>query len=204
MFDEALPRPSWSQYATLGVGPEVTVEELREATRERIALLNARKKAIEAELEAVYTSVPGLKEAVAAAKQSPGAGERPASGGRAGTPSLAVLEQRAGGVNPNYRTLSDELRSLEDQVNQINNLGLENPTKRLAYDRANPPFELMKLTPCDRDDLTDPATVFALLRRELAAFLTAQGEEVFHPTDTTRLDFRGDFTPNPLLDGPPT
>lgn len=202
MFDCPIPLPTSTHYDTLGVRPEATAEELRDAMTELSASLRALQKAVVDELEEVRAKVPGLREAAAEVQKIQGEGEndpkRLAEAGR----NLSRLELQAVAINPRYRDLCNRERELGEQMLRVNEMGLQNPSARQTYDKSNPPFELLKLADCARDELADPRLAAARIRDELAAFLAARGEPVFHPSDLTRSDFSGDFTHNQTLDGP--
>ncbi len=202
MFDCPIPLPTTSHYDALGVRPEATADELRDAMTELATALRAKKQVVEAELEIVRTAVPGLREAAAEVLQLQTDGKtdpaRVAAAGR----TLTRLEGQAVALNPRYRDLCNRERELDEEVLRVNRMALQNTAERLNYDKSNPPFELLKIADCSRDELADPRVVAAVLREEIAAFLTGRGEAVFHPSDLTRTDFTGDFTHNPILDGP--
>jgi hypothetical protein len=88
-----------------------------------------------------------------------------------------------------------------DAVAEANAQSLVKPANRAAYDLQHPPLGLLRLEPVWDPIFDDRATSLAALRRELEAFLQAEGEPVHHPNDTTRKDFSGDFMYTPLLDG---
>jgi hypothetical protein len=202
MFDCPIPLPTSTHYDTLGVRPEATAEELRDAMTELSAALRALKKAVVDELEAVRTAVPGLREAAEELKKLQGeSGSDPKKVSEAGQ-NLSRLELQAVAINPRYRDLCNRERELGEEELRVNQMALQNPSARQDYDKSNPPFELLKLADCARDELDDPRFAAARLREELVAFLTARKEPVFHPSDLTRSDFSGDFTHNPILDGP--
>jgi hypothetical protein len=66
----------------------------------------------------------------------------------------------------------------------------------------HPPLALLKLRDCSPTDPADRRATLQSIRKEVAAFLEARGEIVFHPSDLTRDDFRGDYQPHDLLDPP--
>ena len=70
-----------------------------------------------------------------------------------------------------------------------------------AHDARHPPLPLLRLEPTWEPVLDERDVGLTVLRREIEVFLAAAGEEVHHPTDTTRTDFTGDFTRTHLLDG---
>jgi len=203
MFDCPLPLPTSTHYDTLGVRPEATAEELREATSELSAALKAKLAAVTAELEEVRKAVPGLREAAEEVKKSQGDAKADPGAAAAAGRKLTQLELQAVTINPRYRDLCNLERELGEEILRVNELGMENTAKRQGDDKSNPPFELIKLSDCTRDEMAEePRLAAARLREEVAGFLAARGEPVFHPNDLTRTDFTGDFTPNQILDGP--
>jgi len=200
LFGCELIVPGGSQYSTLGLCPDAHPNDIRDAQRDLTLALQGQKADAERELEVVNAAVPGLKQAVRdhEAAVSCGAG---APEVRAAERRLAEQQALARAVNQDYQRVVERVRRVEIAINELNLLDLTNPTKRREYDQANPPFELLKFAECERDEMADPATATALLRRAIAAFLEARGEEVYHPSDLTRRDFRTDYTLHPLLDG---
>ncbi|HKQ91591.1 MAG TPA: hypothetical protein VJZ77_12955 [Blastocatellia bacterium] len=186
----------------MGVTPEASAEEIRDAIQEVDSSLKKQKEIIEKQIEEVYQAIDGLKNAYAEVKDlQTKAVEADSKELRAARKKLAELEQKAEAVSPNFKRLRESSSHIEMRIHEINRIALGNPKARLAYDRANPPLELLKLGKCARDEFTESKTALALLRRELSEFLAAQGEEVFHPSDLTRQDFSADFIFNPRLDG---
>ncbi len=202
MFDFPLPVPRNTRYLAMGVDPEATTEEIREATEEFTIELKRQKDAVDNQIETVYRSVEGLKDAYQAVKALHAQGEDADQEKlREAQKRVAELERKAEAVNSHFKHLRERSAGLELKVNEVNRLALHSPEARLAYDKANPPLELLKLAKCTRDEFTDSRVALTLLRRELSAFLTARREEVFQPSDLTREDFSTDFTFNLLLDG---
>jgi hypothetical protein len=203
MFDYPLMIPGKTEYDDLGVGPEATEQEIRDAIAERNAAWQDEKRGITRRIAAVQRQVAGLKEAEAALaalrKAQPEAGtDELASAQR----TLAGLEARAIALEPRYRELLARVSELADQIDQSSQNPLEKPDKRREYDRANAPLALLKLVDCTRDGFVEDRRALAQVRHTLALFLAARGEEVFHPSDVTRDDFTRDFQPDPDLDRP--
>lgn len=201
MFDYPLPVARKTHYSSMGLDPEATTEEIREATEEITISLKRQKDALDRQIEEIYNAVPGLKDACAENKalQAEGVDADPASV-HAAKRKLAELEQRAETVNPGFRQLRERSSDLELKIHEINRIALGNPESRLAYDKSVPPLELLKLAECARDAFTEGKKAVTLLRRELSRFLAQLGEDVYHPSDLTREDFSSDFLFNPFLD----
>ncbi|GAA3160274.1 hypothetical protein GCM10010451_05160 [Streptomyces virens] len=89
----------------------------------------------------------------------------------------------------------------EDEIAAAHAVNLESAEARAAHDARHPPLLLLRLEPTWGPVLDERDAGLTVLRREVEAFLTAAGESVHHPTDTTRTDFTGDFTRSHLLDG---
>ena len=200
LFECDLPVPGGSQYTVLGLSPEAMPNDVRDAQRDFILALNQQKNLAEREIEQVSLAVPGLAPAIRELERL-----RNSSGNAAAVLAaekiLADQQALAQLVNPLYSQLLERVRKLEFEINDLNKLDLANPAKRLEYDQANPPFELLKLADCERNELADPPVALALLRQSMVEFLDARGEEIYHPSDLTRRDFRSDYTFHPLLDG---
>jgi hypothetical protein len=91
----------------------------------------------------------------------------------------------------------------EQEIAAAHAVNLENAEARAAHDARYPPLPLLRLEPTWEPILDEDAKAVGLtvLRREIESFLTAAGECVHRPTDTTRTDFTGDFARTHLLDG---
>jgi len=208
MFDYPLWVSCKTHYNLLGIPPEATADEVRDAINERKQDLAALKAEVARQVKEVYDKVPDLERAEAEVKSLRGQREE---GKPIDVAALTVAQKRldeaeAKGrrVNAGFRSLQRQQAELEASVSGLNNLGLQNTEQRQAYNRAHPPLDLLELTACASEPFADPAdtrTALVQLRRELARFLAGQGEEVYHPSDLTREDFTADFTHNPLLDG---
>ena len=191
-------------YHTLGVGPEATVEEISQAKIEVVGALNAKKNRIDKRIKEVSSTFEGLEEAYKEAKriQADPEGSAPQDV-RVAAQRLARLERDAQAIEPDFSRLREMSHDVQLSIEAVNRMQLQNPDDRLEYDRAHPPFALLKLSKNERDQFaTVQQLTLPLLRRELSRFLTVKGEEVFHPSDLTREDFSADFTHHPLLDGP--
>lgn len=117
----------------------------------------------------------------------------------------ARLDTELRSLAPDATARSREIRRALDEIDrrkvQLNQITIDNPEARQAYDREHPPFGLLKLEDASRDGFVATRTALTLIRRELSRLFSSQGEDVFHPSDLHREDFTGDFTPNSLLDG---
>ncbi|MFF3714078.1 J domain-containing protein [Streptomyces phaeochromogenes] len=89
----------------------------------------------------------------------------------------------------------------EEEIAAAHAVNLESAESRAAHDARYPPLPLLRLEPTWEPVLDERDAGLTVLRREIEAFLTAAGEPVHHPSDTTRTDFSGDFTRTHLLDG---
>jgi hypothetical protein len=201
MFDYPLPIPLSTHYTALGLSPESTVEEIREAMEERVIALKRRKEAVDRRMEKVYQAVPELRSAydkiqiLQTGSQESGSTEFLHELRR-----LGELEQKAERIDPEFKQLRERAAELEGKIHELNRMPLQNPEARTLYDMAHPPLALLKLAACARDEFADTKLTLVLVRRELTCFFVAQGEGVFHPSDLTRDDFLADFSFNPLLD----
>ena len=205
LFDYPLPIPSDTVYQQLGVEPDATDDDIRFALAATRRRLEAEKREADVELQAVFAELPELKTAYQQLDLAQEAGgSTPAADLRRTQSTIAQLERKAIGMQHRFKELRGQAASLARRILDLNRLSLEKPEERLKYDSAHPPLALLKLTACTRDEpLLDRRATLKLLRTELCRFLEARGETVFHPSDLTRVDFSGDFTPNPFLDGEP-
>ncbi|MEV1077561.1 hypothetical protein AB0I98_04800 [Streptomyces sp. NPDC050211] len=119
---------------------------------------------------------------------------------RLGVPPEATAEEiRAAAAR--YDALLLARGASEDEIAAAHAVNLENAEARAAHDARHPPLPLLRLEPTWEPVLDDRDVGMTVLRREIEAFLSAAGEDVHHPSDTTRTDFTGDFTRTHLLDG---
>lgn len=119
---------------------------------------------------------------------------------RLGVPPEATADEiRAAAAR--YDALLQARGASEDEIAAAHAVNLENAEARAAHDARHPPLPLLRLEPTWEPVLDERDIGLTVLRREIEAFLSAAGEEVHHPTDTTRTDFTGDFTRTHLLDG---
>ncbi|WP_438295816.1 hypothetical protein [Streptomyces sp. HUAS TT7] len=89
----------------------------------------------------------------------------------------------------------------QDEIVAAHAVSLESAEARALHDARFPPLPLLRLEPTWEPVLDDRDAGLTVLRREIETFLTAAGESVHHPMDTTRTDFTSDFTRTHVLDG---
>ncbi|MET7688621.1 hypothetical protein ABZT06_11675 [Streptomyces sp. NPDC005483] len=119
---------------------------------------------------------------------------------RLGVPPEATADEiRAAAAR--YDALLQARGASDEEIAAAHAVNLESTEARAAHDARHPPLPLLRLEPTWEPVLDDRAVGMTVLRRETEAFLRAAGEDVHHPTDTTRTDFTGDFTRTHLLDG---
>ena len=208
MFDYPLPLPQKTHYHLLGIGPEASADEVREALARAIQDLQERKAAIDRVIKDVYEKIPGFREAEERVKElrvliSEGNNQSKSSELTTVMKKLDEYESKALKTNANFKHLQNQSEELAKQTLELNSLNLANVDKRREYDKTRPPLDLLKLTDCTCDNfanMTDHRLALALLRQEISYFLKCQGEEVFCPSDINREDFSSDFVFNPLLD----
>lgn len=200
LFCYPLPPPEQAAYRELGVEPDASNEEVSAAKSATLGRLQTEKAQLEKSLQDVYDAVPGLRNAY---QDLEGSGSKPAVPARPARDQgrLVELEGRARRLDPDFRDKRQRAAELATKLGELNQQALEKPASRLAYDRAHPPLALLKLEDCATDDFVRGPTCLYLLRKDIAQFLAARGESVFHPSDLTRDDFLSDFAANPLLDG---
>jgi len=202
MFSYPLSLPRNTLYQKLGVDPEATEAELRNAKADYVRDLAGRKAALDARIETVFAQVEGLSQAYAEQREFANKGRGAEEDLAAATRRVHLLEKKALALCPEFAQLRLEAEKLEAEINEVNSYAIDMPENRAAYDRVHPPLALLKLREWPEAPFGDRKTALALLRRELVAFLAALGVDVFHPSDLTRRDFSGDFTESEYLDGP--
>jgi hypothetical protein len=201
MFDFPLTIPKQTTYRKLGLTPEASADDIREAKGRLQAEVNAKLVVVEKALNKVYKDVPGLREALDQEQALEKRGE--ASDAEA----LSEIRQRlselvplALEIAPQFRRLVKEQKDLDQQSRKINLISLDSPEKRRDYDSRHPPLGLLRFADATQDSFLESRTALFLLRRELSAYFSQKGETVFHPSDLTRQDFRQDFAFNKELD----
>jgi len=204
IFRYPLPLRENTQYDKLGLSPEATSLEIREAKAEQVNRIKKQQTLIQKQLSGIYNQVDGLRAAEERLHALKCKGSEVNSGEMAEAQTrLGQLEAKAMALNPQYRSLLAQLAELEKSIFEINRIILENPNERLNYDKAVAPLAQIKLESCDEEIFTERGRKLLLycLRQEIIAFLGKRGEVCFHPTDFTRSDFVDDFSANQLLDG---
>jgi hypothetical protein len=121
---------------------------------------------------------------------------------RLGVPPEATADEIRAAANRNDARLRARGAS-DEEIAAAHAVNLESTESRAAHDSRHPPLPLLRLVPAWEPilDADGKAAGLTVLRREIEAFLSAAGEDVHHPTDTTRTDFTGDFVRTDLLDG---
>ena len=208
LFSTPLPSPVPRLYRELRIEPDASDEEVAWAKVAASARLRKEQAELRAELASLEAHVAGLtdaREQVRHLRRPPDSEQQePAPGElRHAERRLARLETEAFKRDPLFRAKRRRADEVRQAIVDLAASGLDEPEKRLAYDRAHPPFALLKMEECAEPAFDEPQTCQFLLRSALASFLAAQGEPVYHPSDLTRVDFSGDFDHNELLDGPP-
>jgi hypothetical protein len=185
--------PRDTVYASLNLGPEATMADVREAKNSMTRTLDEERRVVEQRLARVFDAVPGLREAREEARRP---GHSQTAPDREGQPRtrLIELERQADAAFPEYRRLRNRLDEISEEVAKLNLIPLQAPDKRRAYDRENPPLTILALAPEPSDAFADNRIALRLVRRDLSAFLEGIGVPVFHPSDLTRTDFYTDFT----------
>jgi hypothetical protein len=200
VFDYPLLFQRDTLYTKIGLSPEASPVEIREAKNERLAELNRRRRAIEKRLAEVHKQNPDFEPARRDLKglQQQDGQEAACS---AATARLRQLEAALLRSCPDYPQLERELTEIDSQVNELNNIRLESPDERQKYDAITPPCALIKLARHEAPVLTDPRVQLHAIRREVAAFLEEEKNTYcFHPSDWTRRLFLSDYEHLPLLD----
>lgn len=201
MFDYPIPPLRASLYTELGLGPEATTEEINEARQELTARLRSRQKSLQRSLDEVYQQLPQLRSTWEQLKALEKAGQdADPQEYREVQIKLSVLEDQAIQIRQDFKAVRDEASEVEGRIHAANLMPIQNPEDRLEYDRAHPPFELMKLADCASCPMDSSKVMLRMVRQELGDFLEQLGEDVFHPSDLTRSEFQHDFTANPNLD----
>lgn len=205
LFSAPLPTPRPSLYRQLRVEPDASADEVAWAKVAATTRLRREQARLQQELAGLDERVLGLRDArqrVELLRQL-GGEQAPAGELLAAEQALARLESRAFRIDPLFRDKVRREAEVGQAILDLSAGGLDQPGKRLEYDRAHPPLAILKLEECTETGFEDPLTCLFLLRASVASFLAARGEPVYHPSDLTREDFSADFTPNGLLDGTP-
>jgi len=203
MFDYPLPKPSNTLYHKLGLTPEATAAEIRDAKTESEKELQARRKSVEKKLNSIDEALPDLK------KVQKKITRMKIEQNTEDVQKLldliqqqSSLEKEAESINPDYKKLQKELNDLEEEINELHSMQLEKEEDRSKYDRKTPPCAILKLEQSEFPIFSDRKTSLFLLRSELSCYFEKiLGISCYHPTDHTRNEFQKDFAYNPLLDG---
>jgi hypothetical protein len=203
MFSYPLFLANDTQYSKLSIFPDATASEIRDA-KTRIANEHGeRSKKLRARLALIHESVPELKsdlERVEALRREND--KASAASSKEALRKLAASEQRAIGVDPEYRAVVDEIDQLERKISEINSIRLEDGKERSKYDLVTPPCALLKLPQRENPVLGQRRIMLVAIRRAVAAYIEEElNLPCFHPTDETRRIFLTDFEPNETLDG---
>ena len=203
MFDYPLPKPSNTLYHKLGLSPEATAAEIRDAKIEIEKSLQTQKKSVDKELNRIFEKLPGLKEV-----QNKIAGLK-AEQNRDNTQKIleliekqSALEKEAEAINADFQKLKTESAELETRINELHTMQLERVEDRNRYDLKTPPCAILNLKFNKYPVFTDRKTTLFLLRSELSRYFEKKlNIHCYHPTDHTRNHFQRDFLYNKLLDG---
>jgi hypothetical protein len=204
LFDYPITLPHRTAYHDLDIEPDASDEEVRWAKYARSERLKGEQRELEKKLQEVYGQVAGLREAYRTVQDLHGQGAELDEGLlQEAQQQLRALEHEAQRIDPEFRKNRERVGELKDQIEQLNNMALDSPEKRLEYDQLNPPLALLRLVDCARLGFLDDArTTLFLVRRAVAEYLAQRIDHVFHPSDLTREDFSHDFTANSILDSP--
>lgn len=172
LFSLPVILPGATPYSHLGLRPEATPEAAP-----------ARPGETDSDASAQVTPEPHLPAPENAPVHTP---HDPAH--TADAPAHTAYEE-----SPPPRTGHPEIPSALDARAQ-------STSARPAHDAQHPPLSLTRLQPTWSPVFDNRTAGLAALRTELEHFLSGQGEDVAPPTDLTRTDFTGDYTPCALLD----
>ena len=201
MFTYPFSVPKNTTYDELGLTPEATAEDVREAKWRLQIEVTTKKSSVEKALDEVFAQVSGLRDACneeQRVKNSHDPEELKKLTEIQGRISARLPKALA--VNPDFRRLQEQQEELKRRMGEINLISLDNPEKRGEHDAFHPPLGLLRYTDSAQDGFLDNKTALFLIRSELGGFFSDKGEEVFHPSDITRTDFPMDFTENEELD----
>jgi curved DNA-binding protein CbpA len=97
-------------------------------------------------------------------------------------------------------------RELIERQKTVNAAGeeLARPAKREKYDKEHAHLRFFTVRNAAAPMFIDKGDRLYVLRRALAAHLAAAGTPLRQLSDLDRVDFSGDLTYNPLLDGQPS
>ena len=199
-FTYPIPRTS-SVYDELGMDATATDQQLGATVTGTIKKLDRERGELQNKIDDAIARIPGFRESLhqemELAKSNP-----PAKIPTNLKTKLTEMHRAVLQIAPDFEYNKQRCREIEAEIKRWKDLSLDTPEHRQKYEQQHPPLALLKLRDCSRTRSADRRAALSLIRREVSAFLEAQGEPVFHPSDLTRRDFRGDYQPNDLLDPP--
>src|SRR5260370_1121487 len=108
MLNYPILPPRETLYASLTLGPEATMADVREAKNSATRTLEEERRAVEQELVRVFDAVPGLREAREEARR-PGHSQTTPDRESQARAQLLELEQQADAALPEYRRMRTRL-----------------------------------------------------------------------------------------------
>jgi len=203
VFAYPLSKPYSTLYHKLGITPEATAADIRDAKAEKINSLTDARRDLEKKLRKVYEKIPELEtvsskvESLQKQREESGSDEL-----KEALHKLAELETEALKIEAGYREYRKQVEEIDRKINEINNMRLESPEERRKYDEATPPCALLKLSRPRFPLFSDRKVAQYFIRVEVAHFLEKEKKlKCYHPSDFTKKDFTSDFTHNEYLDG---
>jgi hypothetical protein len=192
MFSHPLPKPINNRYYELGVGPEATLAEIRQAKNEMVAKLKVQITDIQKKMpEASRDDESRIQPSQSANHLEK---DRVTQDSRHGSEKLASAK---------LDELKRKKEQLEQEILDINSFiaTVESQKKRAEYDRRHPPCALLKIESTSETEFSDLKRILFFIRCEVANYFAERNIPVVHPSDLTREDFQADFSYNKLLDG---
>jgi hypothetical protein len=192
MFSYPLPKPINNRYYELGVSPEATLSEIRQAKNEMVAKLQAQITDIQKKMPKASPDDESRIQTNQSATQSEK--NRITQDSRHGSEKLPSAK---------LNELKRKREQLEQEIKDINSFIaiVESQKKRAEYDRKHPPCALLKIESTSETEFSDLKRILFFIRCEVANYFAERNIPVVHPSDLTREDFQTDFTYNKLLDG---
>lgn len=205
MFDLPFPIPQGTVYERLGLGPDATSHEIREALSEYKNALERRLADCVGRLEGIRADLPEYRRARQRCDTlASHAGPADPAALHAAEKELKRIERQVVRDFPELEPLSEEVLRLGHEISALNELAMDQTASREAYDASHPPYEILKLADCARSGFPDRRRTLWLVREEVSRYIESQGMLCAHASDLNRHDFRADFTFTPLLDGEET
>lgn len=200
MFDYPFMKSSKTMYDTLGILPTSSERQVRDAISGTKEKLVKKQKKLEKRKGILFRKFPRLEEIykeIDVAKKSKNM--------RSQLKSLLEekihLESDVRVIEPSFKELKEELRSIEREINELNAMKLDNMEEREKYDNSHPPCSLLKLRQFNSTVFSDQGTLLHQIRKEIDHFLREEkGLACYHPSDLTRIEFSNDFIYNSYLD----